>query len=331
MDVSTVSYPATSSVKALLNSLFDYAGLFPPASLSLPDAFSEYLGHRAEADAWMTGPFVIPVSKLNDVQPLLENSEFHGIISFDVLPRVAPSLEKFALTLQEDLLVCKSFLEEQSSRADITSFEFRFPHHSFLDPAKGMKTVAQISDIFRMNGFEQAALYGEISRSNLFSQELPLYFLSLSSASDAPKILGKIRCGGMSNDDFPSPAELATFIHTAVQMNYPFKATAGLHHPIRHLNQAQNVKMHGFINFFFATTLARVHRLNPAEIQQILEEEAASSFIFTKAGIEWKSLTATNTDLIHDRKSLALSIGSCSFNEPRTDLTALGWLSKTPY
>ena len=84
--------------------------------------------------------------------------------------------------------------------------------------------------------------------------------------------------------------------------------------------------MHGFINVLFATTMARVHSLNPAEIQQILEDEEAQSFIFDPTGIAWRKLKATNTDFIGVRRNLALSIGSCSFNEPRTDLFELGLL-----
>ena len=327
MGISTVSFPASSSVKTLLNGLFDYAGLFPPASLSLSDAFSEYVGHRAEADAWMTGPFVIPVAQLPNVAPLLRTSPFQGRIGFDVLPRSADSVTELLARLEEDLTACQNFLGDNADVAEITAFEFRFPEGTFLNPDQGVKAVLKVSDLFDQFGFGSAHLFGELVRTSDFAAEVTPYFLSLSSSPARPRIAGKIRCGGMKPTDFPSPAELASFIHVAVQLDFPFKATAGLHHPIRHLNTSQNVPMHGFMNVMFATTLARVHNLNPTEIQTILEDESPRSFIFDKSGIAWQSLRATNTDFIRDRRSLALSIGSCSFNEPRADLYDLGWLT----
>jgi hypothetical protein len=319
----SASYPSSSSVKTLVNGLFDYAGLFPPASLPLTEAFSEYLGHRSEPDAWMVGPFVIPVQKLSEVTILLQNEQLASPVLFDVLPRAATSLSLLQESLAEDLAACTRFLETNQGKAEITSFEFRFPDGIFSDTGLGVHAVTAVSDLFEEAGFEQASVFGELVRGASFESEIAPYFLSLSSSQSRLKILGKIRCGGMAQTDFPTTAEIAAYIHFAAQLGYPFKATAGLHHPIRHFNSGQSVWMHGFINVLFAATMARVHSLNPAEIQQILEDEEAQSFIFDRTGIAWRTLKATNTDFIGVRRNLALSIGSCSFNEPRADLFEL--------
>ncbi|MGB1376169.1 MAG: hypothetical protein ACPG8N_10660, partial [Rhodothermales bacterium] len=108
---------------------------------------------------------------------------------------------------------------------------------------------------------------------------------------------------------------------------YPFKATAGLHHPVRHFNEGQHMMMHGFLNVFFAVTIGRCQGLDAAGIEDIIADTDPSHFTFTDRGIEWNGLSASTTEFIRDRRQLALSIGSCSFDEPRQDLHQLGWLS----
>ncbi|HEY2073486.1 MAG TPA: hypothetical protein VGG88_07930 [Gaiellaceae bacterium] len=46
--------------RALLSRLFDHAPLFPPASMSLPDALAEDERAQASGDAWLLGSFVVP-------------------------------------------------------------------------------------------------------------------------------------------------------------------------------------------------------------------------------------------------------------------------------
>ena len=53
---------------ALLAALIDYAGLFPPAALSMADAVSAYRAHVASAESWMLGRFVVPVDRLEELR-----------------------------------------------------------------------------------------------------------------------------------------------------------------------------------------------------------------------------------------------------------------------
>ena len=325
----TPSIPKYSSVKTLLNGLFDYAGLFPPASLPLEEAIREYMDHRSDPDAWMMGPFVVPVSRLDEVVSLSALFTTESPVSFDVLPRRAPSTAEFHESLREDLSTCAQFETQMQGKASVDALEFSFPSDALLDGKTAVRSIHQVRSI--LEGAERGplAVFAEISRSENYLQQLPLYFLGLASQStENQPIFGKIRCGGMSKSDFPTPFELASFIHTAVRVNHPFKATAGLHHPLRHFNETQGVTMHGFLNVFFATTLAAVHDLNPARIQTILEDERSESFRFTPSGICWNELEASTTSFLKARSSLGLSIGSCSFTEPREDLHHLGWLTQ---
>ena len=49
---------------ALLAGVIDYAGLFPPAALSMAAAAAEYQAALTSAHAWMLGRFVTPAARL---------------------------------------------------------------------------------------------------------------------------------------------------------------------------------------------------------------------------------------------------------------------------
>ena len=130
----------------------------------------------------------------------------------------------------------------------------------------------------------------------------------------------------MQPEDFPSPDKVAAFIRAAVKFEQPFKLTAGLHHPVRHRDEDVGATMHGFLNLLFATVLALEHELDESRIQEIVEDEDAGAFVFEEDGIRWHDLDADIDQLRMARSDVVLSIGSCSFDEPREDLVDLGWL-----
>ena len=57
--------PATA-LRALLEGLVDYAGLFPPAALPMAEAVANYATYLDSADAWALGRFVVPATRLED-------------------------------------------------------------------------------------------------------------------------------------------------------------------------------------------------------------------------------------------------------------------------
>src|SRR5262249_2074692 len=62
----------------------------------------------------------------------------------------------------------------------------------------------------------------------------------------------KLRCGGAAPSEYPSPTDVMWVIERCHMTAIPLKFTAGLHHPIRHFNDAAGTYMHGFINVFVA-------------------------------------------------------------------------------
>ena len=60
-----------SSLKALLSSIVDYAGLFPPAKLKLRNAIANYVQYHQTQESWLLGRFVIPASRLTELETLV--------------------------------------------------------------------------------------------------------------------------------------------------------------------------------------------------------------------------------------------------------------------
>ncbi len=125
----------------------------------------------------------------------------------------------------------------------------------------------------------------------------------------------KIRTGGLTEGDIPSTEKLSSYIIACVERRLPFKATAGLHHPIR-------ASMHGFINVFLAAAFAW-H--GERQLAAILEESDPAAFRFDD-GAQWRDRSLRANQISEARRNFAHSFGSCSFEEPIQDLLKLGWL-----
>ena len=138
----------------------------------------------------------------------------------------------------------------------------------------------------------------------------------------------KIRTGGVTPDAIPSVDCVAAYIIGCAERRLPFKATAGLHHPVRHVHRltyepdACSATIHGFVNVFMAAAFAW-H--GEREIHPILAETDVSAFQFDERA-HWRDLSLSSEEVGGSRREFAHSFGSCSFEEPIDDLRALGWL-----
>ena len=84
--------------------------------------------------------------------------------------------------------------------------------------------------------------------------------------------------------------------------------------------------MHGFVNLFAAGILARGTGMEEPELGALLAEEDPSHFVFSDEGLRWQDRQATVRDIAAASRGGITSFGSPSFDEPREDLRALGWL-----
>ncbi|MFF5207950.1 hypothetical protein [Streptosporangium sp. NPDC000396] len=122
----------------------------------------------------------------------------------------------------------------------------------------------------------------------------------------------KIRCGGLTADAFPTAQELGSFIRHCAVHGIPFKATAGLHHAVRHFDPALGVDRHGFLNLVLAVCAA------------VEDRDPAPVLGSTDVGELVRLAQAVSDDTVKRARALLVSYGSCSTSTPIEDLTALG-------
>ena len=313
----------TPSLQALLHEVVDYAGLFPPADLSLQRALQSYAEYREEEEAWMLSRFVLPVRRLPDLtrhRPLLKRGAPYDL---SVLGTGGGTTETFLDAFERDLEVIEEFEEDQRGRAQVDVMEVPLPDAlvggsqadltAFLEAVNRKLVAAGTAklDLFLelpMRGDAVAGLpaLGAAAAEHNSQQAVP-----------ARTVVGlKIRCGGAEPTDVPDADEVAALIVAARNAGIPFKATAGLHHPIRHYDDGLDTEMHGFLNVFAASVLAAEHDLDRPAVRAILREETADNFRFLKDALAWRDLSVSLDDIRYARETLALSFGSCSFEEP---------------
>lgn len=145
----------------------------------------------------------------------------------------------------------------------------------------------------------------------------------------AQNSFAKIRMGGLKPEAIPGIEKVAAFILKCAELKLAFKATAGLHHPIRaeqaltYEPHAPRAVMHGFVNVLMAAAFA-YH--GDKDIVPVLAEEDASNFSFDNEKACYKNRCLSVNQIIEARRQFIHSVGSCSFDEPVHDLKELGWL-----
>jgi hypothetical protein len=153
--------------------------------------------------------------------------------------------------------------------------------------------------------------------------------------------MAKMRTGGITPAAIPSPEQVAGFIWDCARARVPFKATAGLHHPVRGMHRltyaagSPSAVMHGFLNVFVAAAVAwsladeRGTALSagpPPEVLAIVEERDPACFAVLADRIRWRDRVVSAETIRRARSDFSRSFGSCSFDEPVSDLNALGWI-----
>lgn len=292
------------SVQALLSESVDYAGLFPPSQVSMETAVANYASYRASSDSWMLGRFVCPVARLDEFVSIARGidpdseipwkiSAIAGADAAGALAKVQDFNSKHSASYVCDVIEIKASSE--------------FAIHSICE-----KLPPKIEAYFEIASDENLG-------------QLIATLASLNQRA-------KLRAGGVTQDAFPSVKDVLRFVRVCAVVGVPFKATAGLHHPLRCMKpltyepDAPRGTMHGFLNLFLTAAFASTG-CDLVVLEKIMTEESADAFEFTDAGISWRGQQFVRTAQISRiREKTINSFGSCSFTEPTDELRELGLL-----
>lgn len=307
------------ALHALMSGVIDYAGLFPPARLPLEPAIRNYAAYRAGADAFMLGRFVIPAARLPELDPFVA-----GLFPDDparplrvaALGRGGAGVEDFLAGLDDDLAAMRAFEARHRGRVAIDVLETRLPDDA-LDRAEALGVLLDeaLPRIGAVRPFFEVPLAGDWRRT-------------LDAATDALGSTGgaglKLRTGGLEDSAFPSCEQVAAVLVACREAQVPFKATAGLHHPLPRRDESVPATMHGFLNVFGGGALAWLRGLSEAQLAPLLAQQDPAFFRFEDGHFRAGGWALGADEIARARREAVLSFGSCSFDEPRADLAALG-------
>lgn len=306
----------------LMRDSVDYAGLFPPAGLPLDDVVVNYSHYLHSAERSMLGRLIIPAFRL---------SEFE-IAAKDLLPTdnmktpwrisaLVPAIEK-----QTNSLNTEKF---DAAMDAIESFNAR--HRAaenarvVVDSLEVTTTTIEVIKATIERLPDEVSSFVEIS--DLSNPEPMIDYIS--QVLVGKRIFAKVRTGGVRPELIPPPSDVARFIAACARHDVGFKATAGLHHPIRgqyrltYDNDAPVSNMFGFLNVFVATMFAFEHAVSEDILIEILANEETMRFGFDDHQLTWGDLQVSTDRVAEYRNRGILSFGSCSFIEPTTELQQL--------
>lgn len=290
---------AHPSMRALLAGAIDYAGLFPPASLDLPTVVGNYREYRAGPDSWSLGRLVVPASRLDELAKVASSAWANGATPW----RISALIGTDAAT----------------DAAHIAAFNVAsFPHACVDSVESRASTVEQVRALAGL--FPAAEHYVELP----LAVDLP----PLVQAVQSIGARGKVRTGGITPEAIPAPRDVARFLRACADAALPFKATAGLHHPMRgeyrltYAPDAARGTMFGYLNIFLAAAQAQAG----ATVEQLvltLDGRNRAMLGIHDDEIRWEGGRASVAALAAMRHDFAIAFGSCSFREPLDDLGTL--------
>lgn len=278
-------------VPPLLARLVDDAALFPPGNAAMTDAVRLHLEGRVNDRSDLVGLFLCPASRLPEL--------------ITDLIKVKPSRPvELSLVIDTGLGGVPKALSIVESRVELLALRMvEMPAPSDVDEV-WLERVSEFvpEDVIRvieprrggagwLDGIQRVIEHGSWP---------------------------KIRCGGLSRENFPSVTEVADFLAVINAGNASFKATAGLHNAVRHTDGTTGFTHHGFLNLLIATArLIAAGEVGP-EVHEALEST------------DGKALAA-EAQRLSENEQLAVrgvfaSYGSCSLTDPVTDLEELGLL-----
>ncbi len=299
----STSTPLQPTARVAFERLIDYAGLFPPAKLEMGPALAEYEMSRNGPYAWMLGRFIVPASRIEELLAHAGTSQIPLSVIVDAGGDARAWFGNAAHVLER-----LQNYRRNDARISIEALEVPLPRLlSKRETYEAM--IGQFAMLAERYGLRDLPTYVEIQRDERFGDLVVPTIAALARYG----IGAKLRCGGVVASAVPSPDEVGTFLAASGDAGVPFKATAGLHHPVRHFNEAAGFTMHGFLNLLAAAS------------QRTASEAALAAIV---AAEDHRDFSVLDVEELRRGRQAFIAYGSCSFNEPIEDLIALSILPK---
>lgn len=275
----------TAQLPALFAELLDDAGLYPPASLDLPQAVRAHAGHRLSWYADLLGPFVCNAGRL-------------AALDAEVA-RLAVEPLDVAVVVPDGIAAVTASVEAIASRGRLRLRSLEVP--------LGADRLAEAVRVLGPLVERQVTVYVEIPVVRVSERDV--------HQMCAAGLRLKLRTGGTTIDAFQTEDELAAPIVKCAAELLPFKCTAGLHNAVRHRDVNNGFEHHGFLNVALAARTAAATGSLAATSVALAERDASAVAAAVRA------LGASGVAAVRE---LFASFGTCSIDEPVADLISMG-------
>lgn len=314
---------------ALLGNVLDYAGTFPPASLTPGDALKEAAVFRSKSKCpWLLGRIAFPVDEIKKVEPrsLYEMGADGSAWCFTALGSVSEDSdpEQFERAVEWDfreIRRCNERHYDAPVRIHTSAYETRLPVKlvQSRNPDTLFEHIAPALDRLVEMNRTHLDPYFEVTLDAKWQTTLLTVAEALGrwceDDVDARVIPGiKVRTGGAT---VPTAEQLAETIVACTTRGLRFKATQGLHHAVTREGAF------GFVNVFGALTLAQSlgnEAFGLEAVKRCLEESSAKAFTLDATGLGWDGKKITCEQIEAARRRHGGSFGSCSLTEPEASL-----------
>lgn len=292
-----------STAASLLTALVDDAALFPPGNAPMPAAVAGHRRHRGAPYAALVGRFLCPASRLGELRAELDGErERAHATGGDQGPTgdVDPPPLRLGLIVDTGRSGLPAALAEVAADDRLRLDAIEIP----LRPTEHTPAAMQAAARETVAALPAGTAYVEIPREAGWQDALDVVTAHGRAA--------KLRTGGLRAEAFPSVAEVAAFVVACAERDTPFKCTAGLHQAVRHRDHETGFEHHGFLNILLAAHAA----LTGSDPAAVLDERDAHALADVARGIDDGAARET--------RRLFAGYGSCSVDEPVTDLATLG-------
>jgi hypothetical protein len=284
----------STSLPSYVRDLVDDAAIFPPGNAPLDEAVAAHRQHRASSYAGMVGPFVVSDARLPELGKLLQEPLEVIVVVTGGAGAIAPAITWASRTEGVALAGVEVAMRESDAG----------------DLAPNARRIITAVDQLGLD----VPVSVEVPR--LYGAEPSASWLGALDELAAVDHRVKLRTGGLAEDAFPSPHELATCIVSALDRELRFKCTAGLHHAVRHTDPQTGFDHHGFLNVLLATR-ASLDGAGVDDVAAVLEQRHGAALT--------RDLDA---DALTSARRWFTSFGSCSVLDPLDDLTTLGLVTR---
>jgi hypothetical protein len=289
-----------STRRAVLEGLIDYAGLFPPAGLGMSDTVRNFAAYQRRPDSWALARLVVPVSRLAEFEQALD-----ALPEVDRLGTRWPITALLGVALEPELGVVSAFNQRHVHGGPrVVSLEARVE-------SEGQVTTLRSTVSPQLELFVELPLGGDMP--------------ALVAAVKREGARAKIRTGGVHPGDIPDPHAVLAFLERAAATRIPFKATAGLHHPVRgsvpltYAPGSARATMFGYLNLVLAAS-ALWQGLDGQTAFTLLTSEDPKTLRLGEDEVSWAAIHLSREAIVAARHEFVLAIGSCSFTEPLEEL-----------